>query len=206
MRSEEYKSECRSLSDFYCERITGRKPQTFGLTWKLGKGMRYTDFLETLLIRGCSKKRLRALTLVELLLAIAILGTLSAIAVPTYNNYIDKARNSAAVTDIRAIEGGILRFQVERGRPPDTLAEAGLPTKLDPWGRPYQYLRIQGLDPKDVKNLTRKDRMTHPINTDFDLYSMGKDGRSQKPFTAQASWDDIVRANNGAFVGLASEY
>jgi general secretion pathway protein G len=168
--------------------------------------MRYTDFLDILLMRGRSQKRVMAFTMVELLLAVAILGTLSAIAVPTYQNYTDKTRNSTAITDIRKIELGIAGFQAERGRPPNTLAEAGLPTQLDPWGRPYQYLRIQGVDPKDIKHLTRKDHSTHPINTDFDLYSMGKDGKSQQPLTSEASWDDIVRANNGAFVGLASEY
>jgi len=168
--------------------------------------MRYTDFLDTLLIRGQSQRRVRALTLVELLIAIAILGTLGAIAVPTYNNYIDRARNSTAAADIVDIGLRIATFQAERGRLPDPLAEAGLSIQLDPWGRPYQYLRIQGLDPQDIKQQARKDRMTHPINTDFDLYSMGKDGDSQQPLTAQASWDDIVRANNGRFVGLASDY
>jgi len=45
-----------------------------------------------------------------------------------------------------------------------------------------------------------------PINTDFDLYSMGPDGRSAPPLTAKHSRDDIVRANDGAFIGLASDY
>jgi len=45
-----------------------------------------------------------------------------------------------------------------------------------------------------------------PVNTDFDLYSMGKDGKSRAPFTAKASHDDIVRANDGKFIGLVSEY
>jgi general secretion pathway protein G len=168
--------------------------------------MRHIDFLDTLLIRDQSKKRVWAFTLVELLITMAILGTLSAIAVPSYNNYIDKARNATAIVDIREIELGIVRFQAERGRLPNPLAEAGLSIQLDPWGRPYQYLRIQGLDIKDVKKHARKDRMTHPINTDFDLYSMGKDGNSQQSLTAQASWDDIVRANNGKFIGLGSDY
>ena len=168
--------------------------------------MLYINFLDTLLIWGQSQKRVRAITLVELLIAIAILGTLSAIAVPSYNNYIDKARNSTAIVDIREIELGIVRFQAVNGRLPNTLAEAGLPTKLDPWGRLYSYLRIQGGVEKDIQKHGRKDRSTHPINTDFDLYSMGKDGRSQQPLTAKASHDDIVRANNGAFVGLASDY
>jgi general secretion pathway protein G len=44
------------------------------------------------------------------------------------------------------------------------------------------------------------------VSTDFDLYSMGKDGKSVAPFTAQASQDDVVRANDGAFVGLVANY
>ena len=52
----------------------------------------------------------------------------------------------------------------------------------------------------------RKDHSLVPINTDFDLYSMGPDGRSSPPLTAKASRDDIVRANDGAFVGVAADY
>lgn len=174
--------------------------------WNLGKRMRYTDFLGILLIRRQLQKRVRAFTLVELLLAIAILGTLSAIAVPTYGNYIDKARNTTAMADIREMELGIVRFQAERGRLPDTLADAGLPSRLDPWLRSYQYLRLQGVDKHSLHGGWRKDKSTNPLNTDFDLYSMGKDGMTQPELLAHFSHDDIVRANNGAFVGLASEY
>jgi general secretion pathway protein G len=52
----------------------------------------------------------------------------------------------------------------------------------------------------------RKDRFLVPINTDFDLYSMGKDGKSVAALTAAASRDDVVRAANGAFIGLASRF
>ena len=45
-----------------------------------------------------------------------------------------------------------------------------------------------------------------PVNSDFDLYSMGADGESSAPFTAKNSHDDVVRANNGAFIGLAEDY
>jgi general secretion pathway protein G len=172
----------------------------------LRKEMRYTDFSDIFLIQGRSRRRIRALTLVELLIAIAVLGTLSAIAVPTYNNYIDEARSSSAVADIRAIEGGILRFQVERGRPPDTLAEAGLPTKLDPWGNPYKYTRIAGLPKNEQDAKCRWNKFEKPLNEDFDLYSMGKDGETKPKITHKDSYDDIIRANGGAYVGLASEY
>jgi len=168
--------------------------------------MRYTDFLNTLLIRGQSQKRVRAITLVELLLAIAILGTLSAIAVPTYNNYIDKARNSTAMTDIREMELGIVRFQAERGRLPDPLAEAGIPIQRDPWGRPYQYTIIQGLSKHERDAKCRWNKFEKPLNEDFDLYSMGKDGKTKPKTTHKDSFDDIIRANGGAYIGLASEY
>ncbi len=45
-----------------------------------------------------------------------------------------------------------------------------------------------------------------PINSDYDLWSSGKDGASSPPLTAKPSRDDIVRANNGRFVGLASDF
>ena len=35
---------------------------------------------------------------------------------------------------------------------------------------------------------------------------MGKDGDSKAPLTAQASRDDIIRANDGGYIGLASGY
>jgi len=164
--------------------------------------MRYTHFLDTFLSH--SQKCVRAFTLVELLLVIAIVGTLGAIGMPTYNNYIDKGRNATAMADIGEMEPVIARFQAEHGRPPNSLAEAGVTTLLDPWGRPYQYLVIWGVVPEP--HGVRKDHSTHPLNTDYDLCSMGKDGRSAAPLTSQESWDDIVRANDGRFVGLASDY
>ncbi len=169
--------------------------------------MRYTDFLNIFLARGHSRKRFRAFTLIELLLVVATIGTLSAIAVPVYTNYMNNQNNSTAMADIREIEAGIVSFQAEKGVPPDTLAAAGIPAKLDPWGNPYQYLRLQfaGVDPKTIPG-HRKDKNLNPLNSDFDLYSMGKDGQSSPALTAGPSYDDIVRANNGAFVGLGSDY
>ena len=52
----------------------------------------------------------------------------------------------------------------------------------------------------------RKDRFLVPINSDYDLYSMGPDGGSVPPLTAALSRDDIIRANNGDYFGLASGF
>ena len=45
-----------------------------------------------------------------------------------------------------------------------------------------------------------------PINSTYDLYSMGADGRTALALTASYSLDDVVRANDGSYIGLASSY
>jgi general secretion pathway protein G len=57
-----------------------------------------------------------------------------------------------------------------------------------------------------AKGQARKDHSLVPLNSDYDLYSTGPDGATASPLTAQASRDDILRANNGRFVGPASMY
>jgi general secretion pathway protein G len=99
------------------------------------------------------------------------------------------------------IELELERYVSVNGNLPATLAEAGL-ARDDPWGNPYRYLRMAGAHTGQV----RKDRSLHPLNTDYDLYSMGPDGRSVSPLTAAHSRDDIVRASNGGFIGSASDF
>jgi general secretion pathway protein G len=86
---------------------------------------------------------------------------------------------------------------------PDSLTDINYANYLDPYGNPYQYLNIQT---SKGKRKCRKDKFVVPINTDYDLYSMGKDGQSQSPLTAKDSRDDIIRANDGAYIGPAYGY
>jgi general secretion pathway protein G len=149
-------------------------------------------------------RRYRGLTLVELLLALVVCGILATIAVSGYSGYMDRLRNGQAQNDILLIESVINRFYTVNFRYPESLGELieQIP-QLDPWGNPYQYLNITTTKGKGE---VRKDHNLVPLNTDYDLYSMGKDESSVSPLTAKASRDDIVRANNGGFIGLASEY
>ena len=146
-------------------------------------------------------------TLIEVMIAMAIIGIFASIAVPNYVKYREKARIQVAITEIRFIEKEIANFVIENSELPDDLNQIGMDKVLDPWGRPYNYLRIQGSDEaQDDKGKARKDHSLVPVNSDFDLYSVGKDGRSASPLTAKISQDDIVRANNGGFVDMASNY
>jgi general secretion pathway protein G len=141
-------------------------------------------------------------TLLEVMLAVALLGILAGIGIPAYRGVVDRTNNNRAIADIGELSLHLYRWDTNIGAFPPSLAAAGLAGRLDPWGRPYFYLELSTANPGDV----RKDKNLVPINTDFDLYSAGKDGVTARPLTAQQARDDIVRASNGAFIGLAADY
>jgi general secretion pathway protein G len=138
-------------------------------------------------------------TLIELLAAVSIIGTLAAIAVPKSREMVDRARVAKAIGDIQAISVDL----DTQDTLPDDLTFFG-PVKLDPWGHPYQYNRFP--TNKQVPQGARRDRFLVPINSTYDLFSAGKDGESQPSLNTKASKDDIIRANDGGFVGLAERY
>lgn len=148
-------------------------------------------------------RRAHGYTLIEIGLTIAILAVLAAIALPRYSDYRERVRVAQAVTDIGNLQTQISHYFTDSREYPASLGDIGQGGLLDPWGRPYQYTN---LTTAAAKGAARKDRNLVPINSDFDLWSMGKDGASVSALTAKASRDDIVRANDGRFIGLASDY
>jgi general secretion pathway protein G len=152
---------------------------------------------------GIGKPICNGFTIVELLLTVAIILTVAAIAVPRYLSAIDQAKVAKAVADLRTIGTAIQGYELLNKQYPAALADIGYGEVLDPWKQPYQYLNFANTKGKGAM---RKDRFLVPINTYFDLYSMGKDGNSVGPLTAKASHDDVIWANDGDFIGLASDF
>jgi general secretion pathway protein G len=149
--------------------------------------------------------RSKGFGLIELMIVLVIASLLLTIAVPAYEGNADRARIAKARGEIGTITIEIERFRLKNlDRVPDNLAELGIQISLDPWGEPYQYLNIANAGPG--VGALREDGKLNPLNTDFDLYSMGKDGDSKGPLSAKSSRDDVVRANNGAFIGLGEDY
>jgi general secretion pathway protein G len=152
--------------------------------------------------------------MIEMMLVVVIFGTLLAIALPAFREAVTRARVAKAVGDIEAIQMELAPFDVDGVLPP-SLAEIGRGNFDDPWGNPYQHLNFgngggggggKGKGGGGAPAGARKDRFLVPINSTYDLYSMGEDGGTAAPLTAKASRDDIVRANDGGFIGLASQY
>jgi general secretion pathway protein G len=190
------------------------------------------------------------------MLAISIIGVLAALAVPNYMEFIEKARVARAISELHGLAKDIKGFALAVGTYPNSLTDVGLSTRLDPWGTPYQYYRINCGTIDDITSLAklklrrknsprvvpanfhtsdhdshillisgggagagggagppcggvggaRKDRFLVPINSDFDVYSMGKNLDSVAPLNPPKSQDDVIRASDGGFYGLARNF
>lgn len=145
----------------------------------------------------------RGFTLIDLLMALVVMALLSVIAVPSYQNAVNRARIAQAVADIAEIDGHIERYRSQHFRLPPTLGDLNRAIPRDPWGNAYVYLNIEAGVPRGQ---VRKDRSLNPLNSDYDLYSKGPDGETQTQLTASKARDDIVRAGNGGFIGLAADH
>jgi len=143
----------------------------------------------------------RGFTVIELLSVMAIMGILAALAIPALQQMKSKANTAKAIGDINAIQLELMAIEAD-GRPlPADLSSIGWAGALDPWGHPYQYLVI-ATNP----GAARRDRFLVPINSTFDLYSVGPDGVTASPLTSGPGRDDIVRANDGGFIGPATSF
>ena len=155
-------------------------------------------------------------SLLELIIATAIISVISIISASAYTGYIETTKVSQAISQIRTLSFLIDDYALENGEYPETLRDIGNENIKDPWGNPYTYLNLKSNNRDNDNNhdsehdtnigAARKDGNLVPINTKYDLYSFGKDGQSKAPLRAKDSHDDIIYANDGGYIGLASEF
>ncbi len=148
----------------------------------------------------------RGYTLLELLVTLVISSILFIGATSMFRNYSSCKlgyKGSSALADVGAIFLRADAYSLNNGRNPISLDEIGLGDLVDPWGNSYVYLDFAGIDGNGQK---RKHKNSIPVNSYFDLYSMGADGKTATPFTAAPGEDDIVIAGNGSYLGLACDY
>lgn len=119
----------------------------------------------------------RGFTLLELLVVIVIIGLLAGYVGPRYFSQLGKSEIKAAQVQVRALQDALDQYRLDTGVYPTAdqglsaliLQPAGVTgwggpylkkdVPMDPWGHPYQYAM-----PGE--------------HGEYDLYSMGKDGRS----------------------------
>ena len=93
---------------------------------------------------GCPKRTRwsRGFTLIELIVVLGVLAVLTIIGMGVYSHFIDRAKNTRAISEIRVLEKEILEFWNANDRLPDSLAELDRSAMLDPWKTPYQYINF----------------------------------------------------------------
>ena len=77
-----------------------------------------------------------------------------------------------------------------------------------------QALQATFVEARDVEvyasvssaTVRRRDRYMFPLNTDYDLFSLGANRSTAVSLGHTLSQDDVIRANDGGFYGPASEY
>lgn len=136
------------------------------------------------------------------MITLMIVGVLLAIAMPYYGDWRNRVKTAQAQHDIVGIEGKIELWVAMHNDLPSSLAVVPLATTVDPWGQPYVYYNVVA----NGKGHARKDHALNPLNTDYDLYSPGADGVTKSQITQKDSLDDVIRASNGGYVGLATGF
>ena len=141
-------------------------------------------------------------TLLELLIVTVIIGTLSTMAAPSLQRAREQAQVGAAIAELRVIQSELAIYIEINFGPPVSLAAIDRAGLLDPWGYSYIYNPLTGPNVGQA----RMDKFMVPLNTDYDLYSVEPDGKSKAPLSAKDSQDDVIRALDGAYFGLAEDF
>ncbi len=166
-----------------------------------------TRIYQLLTARRFAREGRRGFTLIELILVVTITSSLAALAIPNLQRVLHESKVVEAMSDIRIFAATARDHKLVNGKYPDAFDKMGFKDPLDPWGNKYEYLLIDGqfnVYPPGKK--PRQDRFLRPVNRDFDIYSMGPDGETSDNLTDAESLDDIIRANDGGFVGVAEDY
>jgi len=114
-------------------------------------------------------------TLIELMIAIVIIGILATIAVPVYSNAVQESKISKAKADLRTLESAIEIYFIEKGEYPkeekleDSLSSYLKSLPKDPWANSsYEY---------ELNEDGTQYKVYLPANTtnklESDLYSFG---------------------------------
>lgn len=169
-------------------------------------------------------RRQHGFTLIEIMMAVAILAIIAAIAVQSYEGYIGEARIGTAIKDIHqaelilndlAADNNLIALDADanavRGLylnsgelvlgPPGTTPAGTLPW-LDPWDRVYRYRRNTADNSgvlTDGGGAISNNAATSLAPQAYDLFSTGVDGTA-------GNGDDVVRGCNGEFIGLQSDH
>ncbi len=87
-------------------------------------------------MKPVKQKKQQGFTLIELMIVVAIIGVLSAIAIPAYQNYVKKTEAATGLSTARSLLTNIDMYIQEQGEFPQTadIGDIGASTTMNPLG------------------------------------------------------------------------
>ncbi|ANQ27258.1 prepilin-type N-terminal cleavage/methylation domain-containing protein [Vibrio natriegens] len=85
-------------------------------------------------MKSNKQKKQQGFTLIELMIVVAIIGVLSAIAIPAYKNYVKKSEASTGLSTVRSLLTNIDIHEQETGAFPTSLTEIGATSGMNTLG------------------------------------------------------------------------
>jgi len=140
-------------------------------------------------------------TVAETLIATALLAFTVDAALARISTQIEQTRIERAKDEITHIGAEIEVYRARHHELPGSLTDLDSAVPLDPWAHPYEYVNFDAHGTVGQRTFEGL-----PINSDYDLYSRGADGRTDVNLRSETAHDDIVRARDGAYVGPASDF
>ena len=140
----------------------------------------------------------RGFTLIELLIVVAIIGIITAIAVPNLLNAIDKGKQKRSMADMRSIGSALEAYQVDNAFYPRNYTTLAAVTGVALWVEgPY------------LRNLPQSDGWGFPIlfasdaaGSGYTVRSAGKDGVTQSTYGATTDFDCDIIFEDGTFIAF----
>ena len=150
-----------------------------------------TDVLNTIKNRRAQDYARDGFTIIEILIAITIIGLLMAVIVPNFMGYLERGRKSNAKSTIKTFEQALLMYQMDIGQYPNALrdlvkkpAEENIAKK---WEGPYLKKKSIPLDPWNNKY---QYRPTPEAENPYELYTRGSKGRGASKSEWISVWDE----------------
>lgn len=128
-----------------------------------------------------SPRSLRAFSLVEIMIAVVIIGLLTALVLPTYRRITMRAKATAVVNDLRAFSTAFITYNLQNGQWPADEAARVIPAEMtgslgasfelkSPIGGYYKWCAGASADGIDANAaLIIESDMSNPLSDDEDL-------------------------------------
>ncbi len=140
-------------------------------------------------------------TLGETLLVTALLAVTADAVVARISTVIEETRIERAREEITRIEAELEAYRARHHELPSSLSDLGATVPADPWGSAYEYVNFEARGTVGQRTFEGL-----PINSEYDLYSRGADGRTDVNLRSETARDDVVRARDGTYVGPAADF